>query len=86
MTIATASPVEDVETRSNSEPESPRIVRAVIADARVLRGERSDDVGRSVRARVVDDENLVVECGALERLDDAARRSRDGAGFIVAQG
>ncbi len=53
--------LEEVEPGAHRESEAARVVREVVADAWVLGGERADDVRGVVGARVVDDEDLVVD-------------------------
>ena len=66
--------LEQVEPGAHGEPETSRIVREVVADARVLCGERLNDDRGVVSARVVDDEDLVVDRRSLEHLRDLLDR------------
>ena len=63
-------------------PIAARVVGEVVPDARVLVGERPHDVGRVVGARVVDDDDLVLDHADLEHLDDPHDRRRDRSAFV----
>ena len=79
MTMATTSPSKEIEPGAHCESEPARVVREVVADAWILGGQCADDALGAVRARIVDDEDLVVDAGhrpALSAISlDRARRS-----------
>lgn len=58
---------ELVQARPNRESESGRIVRAVVVDPLVGADELPDNLGGAIGARVVDDQELVVDAVGFER-------------------
>src|SRR5207253_8855012 len=74
---------EAIEARGNREAEASRVVGGDAEDPLVRAVHAVDDLRRPVAARVVDDEQLVVDRGGLERGREAAESCLDRSRLVV---
>jgi hypothetical protein len=72
-----------IEAGPDGEAEARRVRRPHATDTRVLGREKLDDASGTVRARVVDDEHLIVDCLALKYGRDLSNRAGDGVDLVV---